>query len=143
MALLKWKPLNNIEKMFEEDFPTFSFPTLSLPKIGWDLAVDVFEEEGNVIAEMNLPGIDPDKVEISVEDDYLKITGSREEEKETEKKNFYSKEIKRGSFERTIELPSKVKKEKVEAKYSDGVLRITLPKETSKCCEKVKVKIKK
>ncbi|MBI3308568.1 MAG: Hsp20/alpha crystallin family protein [Candidatus Melainabacteria bacterium] len=141
MALLKWKPLGDIERIFDEDFPSFSFP--SLPKIGWDLAVDMYEENSNYIAEMNLPGIDPDKVEVSVEDDHLKISGTREEEKETEKKNYYCKEIRRGSFERVVNLPASVKKDKVEARYADGVLRVILPKETISQQEKVKVRVKK
>jgi HSP20 family protein len=151
MALAKWRPFNGLTRFFDEDFPSISwkpffnedFPAISLPKFGWDLAVDVYEKNGNAIAEMNLPGIDPDKIEISVEDDYLTVKGSREEKKETEEKDYYSKEIKRGSFERTVKLPFSVKKDKADAEYKDGVLKIVFPKDEVKGEEKIKIKVKK
>lgn len=137
MSIVRWRPLKDIERLFDEEFPV-----LSLQKIGWDLAVDVYEKEENVIAEMNLPGIDPDKIEISIENDFLRISGSRDEQKETKEKNYYSKEIKRGGFERTIELPAPVKKDKTEAIYENGVLKVILPKEVTNN-DKVKIKVKK
>ena len=115
---------------------------MTLPKFGWDLAIDVYEKDGNVIAEMNVPGIDSEKVEIAIEDNYLKVSGTREEKKETEEKDYYSKEIKRGSFTRTVALPASVKKEKAEAEYKDGILKIAIPKDEKKDGT-VKVKVKK
>lgn len=138
--LFRWKPFRGIDKFLDEDIPVFSSNILS--KFGFDLATDVYEKDGNIVTEMNIPGIDPEKVEISVEDNYLKISGSREEEKETEEKDYYSKEIKRGSFTRTVALPASVKKEKAEAEYKDGLLKIVIPKDEKKEGT-VKVKVKK
>ena len=156
MTLTKWKPTNGITRFLDEDFPLMQWrpfrgldrffdedlSTLTPPKFGWDLAVDVYERDGNVIAEMNIPGIDPEKVEIAIEDNYLKVSGAREEKKETEEKDYYSKEIKRGSFTRTVALPPSVKKEKAEAEYKDGILKIVIPKDEKKDGT-VKVKVKK
>ncbi len=154
MALTKWRPRNGLAKFFDEDFPLFSwrpfgerffdedFPVATLPKFGWDLAVDIYEKNGNVIAEMNLPGIDPDKIDISVEDGYLTVSGSREEKEESKEEDYYSKEIKRGSFERTVKLSHAVKKDKADASYKDGVLKITIPKDEKKEGT-VKVKVTK
>ena len=94
MVLVKWEPFKDIERFFEEDF----MPLLPTVKVGWDLAIDIYEEKGNVIVEMNLPGIDSDKLEITVHDEYLRIAGSREGEKETRDKNYFCKEIKRGAL---------------------------------------------
>lgn len=139
MTLIKWEPFGDIERFFG-DFP--SFPKLE--KIGWDLAVDVFEKDNSIIAEMNLPGIDPDKIDISVEDNYLRISGSREDSKEEKKKHYYSKEIRRGSFERLVRLPDAVEKDKVKAEYKNGNLMITLPKAAASLkAGKVKVQVKK
>lgn len=135
MALIKWEPFNEIDRFFE------NFPPLA--KVGWDLAVDVYEKDNTLVAEMNLPGIDPEKISISVEDGYLRVAGSREESKEEKKKHFYSKEIRRGSFERVVRLPSVVQKDKVTAEYKNGALRITLPKAKEIAKEKIKVQIKK
>lgn len=140
MALLKWKPIRDIDNFFEEDFPLLSLPTI--PKLGWDLATDIYEKNGNIIAEMSLSGLNPEKIDIAVEGEYLKISGSREEEKEKEGKDYFSKEIKRGSFERSIQLPCEVKSDKAEATYHNGVLKIILPKKEPKDNEKIKVKVK-
>jgi HSP20 family protein len=122
MAIIRWRPFA-VGQFLTEDFPT-----IRLPKIGGDLAVDVYEKDKNIIAEMDLPGINPESLDITVEENYIRISGSREEKKEKEDKNYYHKEIQRGSFERTVRLPSNVKKEKAEAVFEDGTLRITIPK---------------
>ncbi len=137
MALIIWEPFGDIDRFFED------LPSLAFPKMGWDLAVDVYEKDNNVIAEMNLPGIDPEKIDISVEDNYLRVTGSREESKEEKQKHYYSKEIRRGSFERMVRLPATVQKSKVTAEYKNGGLTITLPKTTETKTGKVKIQVKK
>jgi HSP20 family protein len=138
MNLVKWEPFKEMERFFAEDFFPF-LPTTQ--KIGFDLAVDVYEEKGNVIVEMNLPGIDPEKVEITVHNEYVKVFGKREEEKETKEKDFYTKEIRRGTFERLVKLPAKVKTVKAEAKYKNGTLKIVLPKLELEKEEKIKVQV--
>jgi HSP20 family protein len=138
MNLVKWEPFKEMERFFAEDFFPF-LPTTQ--KIGFDLAVDVYEEKGNVIVEMNLHGIDPEKVEITVHNEYVKVFGKREEEKETKEKDFYTKEIRRGTFERLVKLPAKVKTVKAEAKYKNGTLKIVLPKLELEKEEKIKVQV--
>jgi HSP20 family protein len=78
-----------------------------------------------------------------VEDNYLRISGKREEVQEKKEKNHYVKEIRRGSFERAVALPDMVDQEKVDAEYKDGVLKVTMPKREVKEEKKVKVKVKK
>ncbi|RJO61926.1 Hsp20/alpha crystallin family protein [candidate division WS5 bacterium] len=133
MAIIRWRPFD-VGQFLTEDMPT-----IKVPRFIGDLAVDVYEKGGNVVAEMGLPNIDPKSLNITVEDSYIRIAGHREETKEEEKKNYYYKEIQRGSFERTVRLPVPVKKEKADAKYEDGMLTITIPKIEEK---KAKVKIK-
>jgi HSP20 family protein len=138
MNLVKWEPFKEFEKMFENEvFPFYTPQT----KLGWDLAVDVYEEKGFVIAEMNLPGIDPKEIEITFQNGYLKIAGKREEEKETKEKNYYFKEIKRGTFERKVELPMKVKVEKAEATFKNGMLKIVIPKVEETIPGKINIKV--
>ena len=138
MSLIKWEPFGDIDRFFEEGILTF-------PKFGRDLAVDVYEKENNIIAEMNLTGIDPEKIDVSVKDNYLHISSSREESKEEKKKHYYSKEISRGSFERVVYLPDAVQKDKIKAEFKDGELTITMPKvaTTQKSSDKIKVRVKK
>lgn len=130
MPIIKWKPFRDIEEFFE-DFP-FSHT--------WDLAADVYEDDKNIIVEMHVPGIDPDKIDIQIENNHLVISGKRSEESTVTNKDYYKKEIRRGSFERVIALPASVAVEQATADIKDGVLRVSLPKSTeSKESKKIKV----
>lgn len=140
MSLIRWEPFREIERLFEADFPYMPMVPATT-KFGWDLAVDLYQDKGNLVAEMSLPGIDPNKVEVTFQDGDLKITGKREEEKEIKEKNYFCKEIKRGEFERLVTLPSGVKTERAEAHYDKGVLRIIMPMKEEAKHEKIKVKV--
>lgn len=138
MALVKWEPFGEFDRFFSD------LPALNMSQVGMgDMAVDLYVDGGNLVAEMSVPGIEADKIDVSIEGNYLRITGRREEEKENKTKQFYSKEIHRGSFERALRLPAPVNEGKVTAEYKDGVLRITLPKLEEKRVGKVKVVVKK
>jgi HSP20 family protein len=140
MQIIKWEPSKEIDRFFDDRFLQ---PFASFPKLGLDLAVDIYEEKGSVIAKMSLPGIKPEEVDISLEDDMLTISGRREEEKEVDKKDYYSKEIRRGSFSRSVSLPKAVNTAKAEAKYEDGVLVVTMPVIAGAKEKAVRVQIKK
>ncbi len=141
MPIIKWEPFSEFDKFFDDRF----FPMVSLPSVasrmGWDMAVDLFQEKGNVIAKMTLPGINPEDLEIEANENTLRISGNREEEKEAKDKDYYSKEIKRGSFSRMVSLPCPVDASKTVAEYQDGILQVTIPavKSTKKDIVKVKV----
>ena len=137
MNLVKWQPFKDVQRVFDEDF----MPLLPSPRIGWDLAVDLYEVEEMIVAEMNLAGIDPEKLEITVHDGYLRIAGSRDEE-ETRGRNYFRKEIKRGTFERTVKLPARVKQDQSEARYKNGTLRILMPRIDEEKTGKVHIKVR-
>lgn len=138
MSLISWEPLLGFDNIFDEDFSRFP-----LLKNGWDLATDVYEEGGNVIAEMSLPGVDPDHLNVSVREGSLYVSGSREEAKEEKKKDYYRKEIKRGRFERIARLPAEVHADKAVATYHNGVLKILLPKKNGTPSSQVTIKVTK
>ena len=125
MSIIKWRPIMNpwfadFDKMFE-DFGSQAE--------GFVPAIDVYEDKDNVLVETPLPGIDPDKVNISVENDVLTIEGSSEKKSELDEKNYYRREVRSGSFHRSVALPASVKGEGASAEYKNGVLKITIPKE--------------
>jgi len=129
----RWEPFKEfIEKFFEEDLD-FSFS----PK----LATDVYETNKDLIVEMQVPGYNKEDIKISFQDDYLKVEGKAEEEKEEKEKNYWRKEIRRGSFVRVIPLPRKVDPKKAKANFKDGVLKISLPKieEAKEAGEEIKI----
>ena len=108
-----------------------------------DLAIDVYEKKGNVVAEMSLPGVQESDIDISIEDELLTISGQREDETETNGKDYYSKEIKRGSFTRTVRLPRIIDADKAIAQYKDGVLKVKMPIIEGAKEKTVKVKLEK
>ncbi len=127
MRLTPWKPFEDIDRFLNED-------DLFLPMVhriqGVEPAMDVYETDQDVIAEVNLPGMDPEKVEVSVEQNILRVRGAHEEEKEEKRKGYLRREIRRGAFERAVRLPSAVNEDKVSATYANGVLKIVMPKST-------------
>lgn len=135
MSLIKWTPMldpfNEFDRFFDGGHGAFA------------PAVDVWEDENNVYAETPLPGIDPDKVDISIENDVLTIEGSEEKKSEVEEKNYYRKEVRHGSFHRSVALPSSVKSDEAKAEYVSGVLKISVPKEERAKPKKVKIAVRK
>jgi HSP20 family protein len=139
MSLIPWRPFSDLDKFFnDEDWLLPVFPRVELSKP----AMDVKETEKDVIAEVELPGFDPEKVEVSVEDGILRVSGKVDEKKEEKEKGYWRKEIRRGSFERMVRLPVAVKEDAVEATYDKGVLKIVMPKAEAKPSSKVKIKVK-
>lgn len=143
MSLIKWTPFlsdsfEDMDKMFS-DF----MPAVRNGQLGFTPAVDMYEDKNNVIVEAQLAGIDPEKVDISIDNDVLSIKGESEKKSEVEDKNYYRKEIRRGSFYRTIPLPTHVVGEKASALAEDGVLKISIPKATASKPKSIKIKTNK
>lgn len=140
MSLIKWEPFDEFDRFFR-DFS--SLPALRNSNMGWELATDVYEDGSNLVAEMHLPGLDGDDIDVEVQDNHLRVSGKREEVDEKKGKDHYAREIRRGSFERVIPLPAAVKQDGVEADYEDGVLKVVMPKRDESSEKKVKVNVKK
>jgi HSP20 family protein len=128
----------DLDKIFDEDAP--QLPELFPMKLK-EPALDLYETDKEVVAELNAPGFDPDKIEATVEDQYLRVKGTMEKEKETKKKEYWRKEIRHGSFERMVRLPVPVDEKKIKASYKKGVLTITMPKKTAVKEKTVKIKV--
>lgn len=105
-------------------------------------AVDVYQDNDNVIVETPLPGVDPAKVDITIENDVLTISGHAEDEKEVKRENYYRKEVRKGSFSRSVILPMSVKADQAEAHSEKGVLKIVIPKAEEAKPKKIAVKVK-
>ncbi|PIR77398.1 MAG: hypothetical protein COU30_02685 [Candidatus Magasanikbacteria bacterium CG10_big_fil_rev_8_21_14_0_10_38_6] len=103
-------------------------PTVRGKQFGFTPAIDMYEDKDNIIVETQLGGINPENVDISIENNVLCLKGESEKKSEVDDKNYYRKEIRRGSFYRSISLPTKVDGESAKAINEDGILRITIPK---------------
>ncbi len=140
--IIKWspflEPFEDMDKMFSE-----FMPVAGGARAGFMPAVDVYEDKNNVIVETQLAGVDPEKVDISIENDVLVVKGESEKKSEVEEKNYYRKEIRRGSFYRSIPLPTHVLGDKASAAAEDGVLKISIPKAPEAKPKMIKIKTKK
>ncbi len=94
----------------------------------WVPAVDLFEKNGHYVVKAELPGMKKEEITVTIEAEGLVIEGMRKEEKEVTEENFHRMEISRGSFHRFVPLPEDADPSHAEAKYTDGVLEVTLPK---------------
>ena len=135
MGLAQWKAFREADHFFDNQF----FVPVFKPEDS--LAIDVYEQEGDVIVEMDVPGVDLENINITVEDDVLSVSGERLEETETKEKEYYSKEIKRGSFYRLVQLPKEVDAHRAEARCRDGHLVFTAPARKSPEGKGVSVKV--
>jgi HSP20 family protein len=91
-------------------------------------AMDVVENDKEVVIRIDLPGMKPEDVKIELEDDVITISGEMGDTIEKEGDRYHYRERSYGAFQRSLRLPNTVDKEKVEASFENGVLNITLPK---------------
>jgi HSP20 family protein len=96
-------------------------------KQSWSPSVDVLRKDGTIVLRADLPGIKPDEVKVTVEDDVLTVSGEHTEESEEEKDNYMRRERRYGSFSRSMSLPAGVKAEDIESTVEDGVLEVAIP----------------
>jgi HSP20 family molecular chaperone IbpA len=104
-------------------------PHVLPPGSGWAPPMDLYETEDEVVLEVNLSGIDPDEVQVRFESNRLIISGQRNESRETSMRCYHVMEIERGSFARTIELPSPVDARTTRAVSEHGLLIVRVAKQ--------------
>lgn len=103
-------------------------------------AIDMVEQDDNVMVRAEVPGCKADDIDISVYNNTLTISGEKKESKEEKEKGYYYAESSYGSFRRDVNLPAEVDPNKVEATCKDGVLSIRLPKAAKSKAVKVQIK---
>ena len=92
------------------------------------IEVEEFTEGDKLVVRAEIPGVDPEKdVQVTVSDHTLRIAAERSETKEEEGRHFHRRELRTGSFVRTIPLPEGVDDEQISASYSDGILEVRAP----------------
>ncbi len=89
--------------------------------------MDMYEENGNVVAEFTMPNFTKKEISVTTENDMLEITAEHEEKDEEKKNRRYYRRESSNRFWRRVALPEGVKNDKIEANYSDGVLTVKMP----------------
>ena len=144
MSLIKSKPAFTapaiISDFFNDGF--FDNELMNFPLTRWVPNANVRETTDEYVIELAAPGLEKDEFKIEVQEDVVTIDGHHDEEKEEKSEEYHRKEFKTTSFKRSFRLPQSVIADKVDAKYSHGILKLTLPKrEEAKSIGKKLVKI--
>ena len=140
--------MDDLFDQFSDGFETYALKPFSelenavTKRIGGfaPLAVDVVESDKEFVITAELPGVDERDVEVSVSDGMLAIRGEKRQEHEEKSADRYLSERSYGNFQRMFGLPRGTDEGKVEARFHNGVLSVTIPKPAAKLARKVDVK---
>jgi HSP20 family protein len=129
--LMRWDPFDDMRSLrqrMDRLFGDFAPRVLTWEPAELGFALDVYETDDALVVRGALPGVRPEEVDISVTGDVLTIKGETKSEEETKDGNYHRRELRYGSFARSIPLPTRVNHDKAEATFENGVLTVTLPK---------------
>ena len=150
MVLLRWRDpfertaLSELNKLQEEMnmlFERFFGRRPLTPSTGVFPPINVSEDDDNVYLTAELPGISPDQIDITVEEESVTIKGERKAEPESSEVSYHRKEREEGEFSRTITLPTRIQADKVTAEAKDGILSLVLPKAEEVKPKKIEIKV--
>jgi len=151
MQILRWEPFRELaamqqglDRIFSETLPRAFGRPLAEQEPGvrvWAPAVDIFETDKNVVLKVELAGVDPNDVEVRVENNTLYLTGQRKAETEVKEQKYHHMERLVGRFARSFTLPGTVDGQKVAAEYHDGILTLTLPKKEEAKPKTIKINV--
>lgn len=144
MSLVRYQPWNSVEQLRREmgrmleGHPSAGEGS-SIATSDWTPAVDIKETESEFIIHADIPGVEPDKIDVHMEDGMLTIKGERDFESKEEKDGYKRIERQRGSFYRRFSLPDTANADDISAKSQHGVLEITIPKQEKAQPRKIQV----
>ena len=153
-----WRPFGTLRREMDRLFDDFDRTLWSAPfprrvfdiepfwERDWTLkaapAVDVAEKDNAYEITAELPGLEEKNIEVKLTNGTLSITGEKREEKEEKTKDYHVKERSYGSFHRSFSVPDSVDAGKIEAKFKNGVLTVTLPKKVEAVVPAKKIEVK-
>jgi HSP20 family protein len=138
MALPKTRDgdLALLDEMFE---PFFEY---TLPRLSYAGAapLDLYEEDGKYVVELSAPGYDPKEINVEVSGNTVTVSGSHTEKTEKRGVRYHRREMRHGTFSRTVALPQDLDANTVEAKVDKGILKVTLTPVKPLTPKKIEVK---
>jgi HSP20 family protein len=145
MAMSRWDPFrelssiqNELNRLFGRTFSAEGGEAREAA--AWVPAIDVAETQDRFVITAELPGVEPDDVDISVENSVLTLRGDRRFYRETKEDDFHRIERRFGNFARSITLPSTADPQGIKASFDAGVLTIEVPKKEEAKPRKIQIK---
>lgn len=143
MKLINWTQqptslFNDMDRVVRTVFNN----NLHSPAIGenWVPAIDIREDDSSFILTADIPGLNKSDIELLVENNTLKISGSRDQKRKNEA--YYYQERMHGSFHRSFQLPTTINVENITASFENGILSVILPKNEEAKPKQITIKIK-
>ena len=146
--LIRWNPFqevshghSDIDDLFNR---FFSFPPRDRGQrapVSWAPSMETFQKDGRCVVRLDLPGLDPKDIEVSVENRSLIVKGERKKTEEMQEQNYHYRETAYGRFERHFVLPRNMDANKVTARYENGVLVVSMPLPEHLARKKVSIQI--
>ena len=146
MSIVRYDPFRDLRSLQEEVNRLFtgnmarSFDEEGIARGSWSPSVDIFENKDHIVLEAELPGMKREDFDLSVENNVITLRGERHFEKKDETDNYHRVERAYGSFTRSFTLPNTVTAEGATAEYTNGVLRVTLPKREDTKARRIEIK---
>lgn len=126
MAITRWEPSTDLFRPFFEDFMTAG------ARLGMrSIDTDVIETEGEIRVVCEMPGMNPEDIEVELENHVLTLHGEKQEQHEEggdEGASYHLRERRWGRFTRSFVLPREVEQEQIRAHYENGILTVAIPK---------------
>ena len=145
MNLVTYDPFRDLRTLQDEVNRLFSSSFSrggdnDLTRGAWSPNVDIFEDKDHIVLEAELPGMKPEDVNISIENNVLTIQGERNFEKKDDQGNFHRVERSYGSFTRSFTLPPTISSDSADAAFENGLLRLTLAKREEAKPRRIEIK---
>jgi HSP20 family protein len=150
MSIIRWEPFRELvsnqdrfNQLFNSSFARAFGDQHEISPGAWVPPVDIYETGDSVVLKAELPGVNPDDVEIRVEGSTLYLKGERKFEKEVKEENLHRVERSYGAFTRSFSLPNTINSDKVKAEYQNGILTLTMPKREEAKPRTIKINVSK
>jgi HSP20 family protein len=148
--IVRWNPMreavdlfNEFDRVFESPLyrTRWGMPLRTNEVVGsWNLALDVAEKGDVFTIKASLPGIKPEDLNVTLEDNVLTVQGEIKEDETIEEETYHLRERRYGSFSRSLRFPVPVNANEIEAAYDNGVLTLTVPKAEEVKPKRIEVK---
>ncbi len=132
-----------VPRLFGTFFDDFFTPFASNGSmVGFDansLKVDIYEKDDNIMIDAELPGVKKEDISVDVKGKLLTLSGESKSDNEIQEENCYRRERRYGRVERSFNLPFEVDSDAVQATYTDGILKLTIPKPVEQSTKKIAI----